>query len=51
MRPRRLFGSQAKFDSPKFHEACTVFAVAALAEGNTHYVEKFLDGLRLPACV
>ena len=51
MRPRVLFGNQAKFDSPKFHEACTVFAVAALAEGNAHYAEKFLSGLRLRACV
>lgn len=43
--PSILFGAMHMYDAPKFHEACTLFFLAARAEGNALQAAVFLDGL------
>ena len=47
---KNLFGLMARaarVDSAKFHEACTVFAAAAMANDDYAQVEVFISALRL----
>ena len=45
-----LFGVTSAVDSPKFHEACTIFAAAALANRDKAQAAVFVSALRLPMC-